>query len=565
MQKKIFSLQYKFLLSTLCVTILLSLIVGGLSYINSVNIIEKKVSQSNYHTIIQEAENIDTVLKSMDYAAMYLLRDEQFIKCLQKSGEVEGNLGIYTLNTQHILNSFVSFEPSIYSIYLQAYNGIVFDTSSSGNQVSNEMEQKLLELKGEGIIISDTITNYDNTEMRVVAFLKILKDPNHLSENLAIIKINVSEDTISQIYGSNQSFVSSQTMIVNEENIIISDMNKEKIGTHLDKEYLEQEDMMITYVDLVRPGWKLLNIVSLSELTQDNKIIRNITWTAVLLGTVFCLLISLFFSMRILRPLKALRKSMQELGHENFDIVLSEKGNDEITLVSKSFNKMSRKLNELINEVYVVQLKQKEAELMVLHEQINPHFLYNTLNTIYWICQLEKASESGKLVQALSKLFRLSLNSGQEFTTVEKEAEHLNYYIMIQKARFEESIHFHIETEPGLLNAGTLKLILQPLVENAIHHGIEKNGGEGTIMVRVFAEQDVLIYEIEDDGCGADVNELYGLLDKVQEDNRGFGLKSVNDRIKFHYGAEYGLEFISEVQKGMKVIVRQPLRGKRDD
>jgi len=575
MQKKIFSLQYKFLLITLCVTILSSLIVGGLSYIKSVNIIEKQVSQSNYNTIMQMADNIDTILNSMDSSAMYLWRDEDFIKCLQKSEEVERNLGVYTLNAQHILNSFVAFEPIIYSVYLQAYNGMVFDTASASNQVSSEMEKKLIELKGEGTIISDTVTNYDNTKMNVVAFLKVLKDPNRLSENLAIIKINISEDTISQIYGTNKLCANSQTVIVNDDYTVISDVKKDNIGTCVDKEYLDQEyvressgyflkkidgqDMMITYVELVRPGWKLLNIVPLNELAKDNVIIRNITVSAVLLGSVFCLLISLFFSIRILSPLKALRKSMDELEHENFDIVLSEKGNDEISLVSKSFNKMSKKLNELINEVYIVQLKQKEAELRALHEQINPHFLYNTLNTIYWICQLEKAVESGKLVQALSKLFRLSLNSGKDITTVEKEIEHLNYYILIQKARFEEAIRFQIEVEEALLKYNVVKLILQPLVENAIHHGIEKKGGEGTITVKIFREQDALVYEVEDDGIGADVNELYGLLHKVQDENRGFGLKSVNDRIRFHYGAEYGLEFYSETKKGMKVVVRQPL------
>jgi len=304
-----------------------------------------------------------------------------------------------------------------------------------------------------------------------------------------------------------------------------------------------------------------MNIVPLSELARDNVIIRNITLSAILLGTLFCLLLSVFFSNQILRPLKVLRRSMNELEHENFDMVLSEKGNDEISLVSKSFNKMSRKLNELINEVYIVQLKQKEAELKALHEQINPHFLYNTLNTIYWVCQLEKAPESAKLVQALSKLFRLSLNSGNEMTTVGKELEHLRYYILIQKKRFEDRIQFNIEAEEKLLNCEIIKLILQPLVENAIQHGIEGKGSGGSITIRVYQEQQDLIYEVEDDGIGADVEELYELMHEVQEENRGFGLKNVNDRITLHYGAEYGLKFFSETGKGLSVVVRQPLRG----
>ncbi len=574
MRKHFFSLQYKFLAISISIVIIPLLVVGGLSYTNSVSIVKNKISQSNYNTVKQIADNINFVFTDLSNSAVYLWQDKELIGYLKMPAEDLNNLKNHNLLIQNCLNNFIVFKPDIYSIYVQGLNGLVFDSASASNTISPQLQDKLFSLRGESVLIYDEIINYDNTKTKVISLLRVLKDLNDLSSNIAIIKINISEEEISQIYKNKLITNNGDYLIIDQSNTIISSLDQRKIGTKLENKYMDprleksesgyfnsvidHHNILVTYINLSRPGWKLINFVPLDQLSSDTRVIQDITVYGVLISLVLCLLVIGFFSLKVLGPLKQMRRYMKYIENENFNVSIDVKGNDEISLLGNSFNKMSKKLNELINEVYAVQIKQKEAELKALQAQINPHFLYNTLDTIYWMCRMEKAFESSNLVQALSKLFRLSLNSGNEFTTVRNEVEHLNNYLIIQEKRVADLITFKINTSDEVLDCKVVKLVLQPLVENAIHHGIEKKGTQGKIEVNIFSESDSVIYIIQDDGAGADEEELNWLLEKVEKDNRGFGIKNVNDRIKLYFGNSYGIKFSSSYGKGTTVIVKQP-------
>jgi two-component system sensor histidine kinase YesM len=306
------------------------------------------------------------------------------------------------------------------------------------------------------------------------------------------------------------------------------------------------------------PGWMLVNTVSFTDLYEDYALIETFTVAAVFFSLIICILIIVFFTVKVLGPLKRMRQAMAEIGDQNFKVHLEVEGKDEISELAGHFNDMSKRLDEMINEVYAGKIKQREAELRALQAQINPHFLYNTLDTIYWMCRIDGSMESAALVQSLSRLFRLSLNSGNEITTVEREVELLENYIDIQKKRYENSISFEINVDKELLDCQTVKLVLQPLVENAIIHGIEEGDGQGTIKVDICREDDKLVYRIIDDGAGVNVDEMNRLLQQVGADNRGFGISSVHERIRLNFGEDYGMEFISDHEEGTEVIVRQP-------
>lgn len=572
--KRFYSLQYKFMTISAFIIIIPLIIVGGLSYIKSTSIIKEKVSQSNFNTVKQIANNINSVFTDLENSSVYLWQNKEFMSYLKLPGREISNSEDKVLSAQNSLNNFVVFKSNIYSIYVKALNGLVFDTASAQNSISVDQEKQLYKLRGESMLISDTITNYDNSTTGVISLLRLLKDLDDLSSDLAIIKINISEEEISKIYQSKMLGTKGDYFIIDEKGTVLSSLDKQMLGLKMDEKFkitqkytgqsgyfqsaINAHDFLVTYVNLSRPGWKLVNIVPLDQLSNDTKVIQSITIIGILISLGLCLLLLIFFSFMVLSPLKQLRRYMKYIENENFDVSIDVKGNDEISLLGRSFNKMSKKLNELINEVYAVQIKQKEAELKALQAQINPHFLYNTLDTIYWMCRMEKAFDSSNLVQALSKLFRLSLNSGNEFTTVRNEIDHLNNYIIIQEKRFEDMIKFKINVSDEVLGCKVVKLILQPLVENAIHHGIEKKGGEGSIEVSIFREENDVIYTIQDDGVGADEEELNALLEKVEKDNRGFGIKNVNDRIKLYFGGTYGIKFSSSYGTGTTVTVRQP-------
>jgi two-component system sensor histidine kinase YesM len=250
---------------------------------------------------------------------------------------------------------------------------------------------------------------------------------------------------------------------------------------------------------------------------------------------------------------------MGKMEHENFDVNIQVVGNDEISLLAASFNKMSNKVRELIHEVLNVQIKQKEAELKALHAQINPHFLYNNLDMIYWTCRIEKAEESAGLIQTLSGLFRLSLNNGNEFTSLEKEIEHLKLYMTLQQKRFAGMVQFLLNAPDDIMNCKVVKLVLQPLVENAITHGIEKKGEQGTVEVKIYREGETLVYVVRDDGAGAEEDEIYSCLENIQDGERGFALNNVNERIKIYFGNSFGISFKTAPGSGMIVTVVQPL------
>ena len=572
--KKLFSLQYKFMIISLSITLIPLLAVGGFSYTRSTAIIEEKVSQSNYNTVRQVADNINLIFSDMANSANYLWQNKEFMKYLKMSREEVAGSPNVLLSAQNSVNNFIVFKANIYSLYVRGFNGLVFDTASAMNDIGGPLQRQLMDLHGESILIPDTVTNYNNTKTRVISLLRLFKDFDNLSSDLAIIKINLSEDEISKAFQSRQLGTKGDYFILDGEKNIISSQKKERLGTGLPagyddprlydgtsgyfKDTIDGHNYLVTYFNLSRSGWKMVNMVPLDEVLADATAIQRITFFTMAVSLALCLVVILMFSAKVLSPLRQIRKSMKHLENENFDVSIEVKGNDEIALLGNSFNKMSKRLGELINEVYAVQIKQKEADLKALQAQINPHFLYNTLDTIYWVCRMEKAFESSNLVQALSRLFRLSLNSGNEFTTVNNEIDHLQNYIIIQDKRFDGMIRFNINASGDVGECRVVKLVLQPLVENAIHHGIEKNGGRGNIEVSIFRDENNILYIISDDGAGADEKELNSFLEQVGDGNRGFGIKNVNDRIRLYFGNNYGIEFKSAYGSGTVVTVRQP-------
>ena len=287
------------------------------------------------------------------------------------------------------------------------------------------------------------------------------------------------------------------------------------------------------------------------------KMIRNVLIYSVLISFFIFTVASYLFINSALLPLGSLRDAMACFEKGQFDTSLVIRGHDEISLVSQSFNQMVERFKDLMDQVYISTIKQKDAELKALQNQINPHFLYNTLDTIYWMSLMEKGDKTARLIQALGNLFRLSLNSGDRFTTVEREIQHLESYLIIQNERYDDTVDFNIQMDDHLKDYKVLKLILQPLVENALYHGIEPKGEKGTITLKIFEENDTLVYSLNDDGIGADqerVNALINGTDSVGQ-SKGFALKNVNDRIKLHHGSRFGIEFHSIRGNGSTVIV----------
>jgi two-component system, sensor histidine kinase YesM len=267
-------------------------------------------------------------------------------------------------------------------------------------------------------------------------------------------------------------------------------------------------------------------------------------------------------------PIKKLHDVTSTITRNDLQALVTSQNVDEITELGMSFNIMIGRIRQLLDAKVKEQEILKKAELKVLQAQINPHFLYNTLDTIVWMAQANKIDQVINIVQALSNFFRISLSKGEDWITIAQEIEHIRCYLTIQKLRYHDILDYEIETDENILSGTILKLTLQPLVENALYHGIKNKRGGGMIVVRAKqANKDQVMLEIIDDGVGFSPYKLSKIQASLADDSgeitfpeTGFGLENVHKRIQLYYGKQYGLTVQSKYQEGTRVTVMIPLQ-----
>lgn len=268
----------------------------------------------------------------------------------------------------------------------------------------------------------------------------------------------------------------------------------------------------------------------------------------------------------ITEPIGELCDAAVAAGGGDFRIRAVKTGPEEIEVLNKSFNQMVEKIGNLVEDIHTEELNLRAAELRVLQEQINPHFLYNTLDNIIWLAESKKTDEVVMMVSSLSTFFRTSLSKGREFVSVKEETEHIRSYLEIQQFRYRDILDYEIAIPEEYYGYEVIKLTLQPLVENALYHGIKNKRGKGHITVSAERCADVLIFKVKDNGIGMDkqrLAEVYAMLKEdgnTKKENDGFGLFNVNQRIQLHYGMEYGLKVQSTYGEETEVWVRIPVR-----
>lgn len=268
----------------------------------------------------------------------------------------------------------------------------------------------------------------------------------------------------------------------------------------------------------------------------------------------------------ITEPIGELCDAAVAAGGGDFRIRAVKTGPEEIEVLNKSFNQMVEKIGNLVEDIHTEELNLRAAELRVLQEQINPHFLYNTLDNIIWLAESKKTDEVVMMVSSLSTFFRTSLSKGREFVSVKEETEHIRSYLEIQQFRYRDILDYEIAIPEEYYGYEVIKLTLQPLVENALYHGIKNKRGKGHITVSAERCADVLIFQVKDNGIGMDKQRLEEVCAMLKEDgntkkeNDGFGLFNVNQRIQLHYGTEYGLKVQSTYGEGTEVWARIPAR-----
>lgn len=396
-----------------------------------------------------------------------------------------------------------------------------------------------------------------------------------------VILINLNMNKITEICNSFQEKQENFICIINDKGELVYEQqngrerfafdekeNRQELNTALGKTKescfrlnYRGEKYLVTRTDMKTTGWTLVSMVPYKSVMAETMAISGVMILAVAITLIVTLLLLNRILTGVVKPLKKLEKYMVQVNPDNMDQRMEILTDDEIGHLSMKFNQMMDRIRNLKEQVIEEQEDKRKYELQALQAQINPHFLYNTLDSIIWMAETND-SNIVAMTEALAKLFRISLNKGNEEISLERELEHVKNYLIIQSMRYADKFTYEISAEPGVERCRTIKLILQPIVENCIYHGIKKKRGTGKITIRAYRREQNLIIEVSDDGCEMPEEICRKILsDEIESENisgSGIGVKNVNERIQLRFGKKYGLSYSSEEGVGTTVTYVLP-------
>lgn len=594
------SIKYKIILLFYSIIILISVTLGYYSYRLSSKSIQNEISSVTLRDTKQVSRGISSLQKDVNDLSTFICLDPNVQKFIRSEDLTEHN-PIYkegqsaSVSLESLARLLASKD---YISYIGIYgrNGSKYYLSSDGSTgMSNydlvklgDIYKKASVLKGEPLWVTLNDKNQifiPTNKAPKIAMCRSLLNTNTFEESgFLIICINIS--TIQRAYLDDLTLKDRNIIILNNKNEIVTyntTDNFSDIETHIphiltyltkyeDNPTIElnKKKLLLTYSTIDQTSWKVVYLVTVSDLLLGIRSIFSMTLLLILGCLIVAMIISLYISSILTSPIKKLLSSMKRVKEGYFKEKVDFKFMDEIGMLGLEYNDMIDNLHDLIDKVYKLQIREKEAELKALQAQINPHFLYNTLDTIYWKSQKSQDKDIGEMIYALSRLFRLTLNRGNEFTLVKNEKEFIEYYLLLQKRRFRHKLEYRICIDDTILNYSMPKLILQPFVENSIIHGTERDNEKSTVEVYGYLIEDKMIFTIQDDGEGMEESIIKLLLNskasvKISGRQKGYAIGNVNERLSLYYNGNYKLNIFSEISKGTKVEIIIPAKIQDND
>ncbi|WP_310603369.1 sensor histidine kinase [Anaerosporobacter sp.] len=312
--------------------------------------------------------------------------------------------------------------------------------------------------------------------------------------------------------------------------------------------------------------WSIVYIYNMNILYQQAGQIRKVAVVMFTLAVVVVFLIASFISRTVTKPIRLLAKSMDEAIENNMEVVFETKYEDEIAYLGNKFSELMHRVSTLLTEVKSIEKQKNVEQQKALQAQINPHFLYNTLDMVYWLAKMERQDNIANIIADLADFFRLSLNKGEDITTVKKETEHVQKYLEIQRVRMDEKFDYEITIDSNVEESNVPKLILQPFVENTLIHGFQSVNYQGKIRISVIREEEDIIFFIEDNGIGMDKDLLETLNDsrQIERGEHGYAIGNVRERIYLYSGNKHNIAFDTSVEQGTRVQIRFPFEFKEE-
>jgi two-component system sensor histidine kinase YesM len=408
-----------------------------------------------------------------------------------------------------------------------------------------------------------------------VSLVRLMRDINRLSRSLGYIKIEVDQSALLEIMSSPDSMPESSYLLMTDSGVMLSRGEiPDGLLAHEAFSYgalsaANQDSQTLslggrTYLYSARPVFDgrvvVVSLLDRAKLFQmDSLLIWSIA-AALVMSAVFAAILIVYYTRRVFDPLKQLGDVMVGIEQKDFDTDFEIPGNNEITLLVDQFNLMCRRLKMMHEQVYLSQIRLRDAELQALQSEINPHFLYNTLDTIYWMSEISRTWKVSEMVKSLSNLFRIALTPAPNgLVPLSLEREYMQCYLTIQQVRYQDQIRFEFYVQDDLDELMVLKLLLQPIVENAIFHGVEPRGG-GRVVINIYREDDSLVYKVFNEGEGVDIQEMRRLMHDEHPERRGLAIRNVSARLRLRFGDDGALSF-ENVPGGVLATIHQPVSG----
>lgn len=571
------------------------LIISVVLYITAVNVVKTEHESSSHLILTNLSSNIDQYLQSIEKGTITSLMDNNLQLALEQWPNTQlDNAEDLRIKYENVIENFVAtIEMSIKNVdSVQIYTGDRVFYSANFNRADynighftdEEWYKRTLEAKGQ-IVLFGTHKPFHRVDAldSVISISRVI-NKSGTKKALSVILVDIRLDSLREILNKSE-ITNRKFLILNESNQLIYASDPSMVDENLLTltEKLEQEDYTdidaghfyaniqnvksyVNYVDSSYSGWKVVQYISEYEMVKYARSIQVIIFALGLLSLGTALLFLFILYKRVTQPIIRLSRQVKLVGSGNFNLKLDNNRNDEFGVLYNGINKMVTDLNVYIERLSDAKVQQKMTQYGALKSQINPHFLANTLETIQMKVIINGDRETAEMIGIVGRLFRSFIPTGKETLTLQEELQQIRLYIKVQQLRFGDKIEYEENLVKGSEQASILHFILQPLVENAIVHGLERKVGKGKVEISSTIMSNQLLIHIKDNGVGMTTDQMTELQSKLEapadmKTEEHIGIKNVHDRIRYYYGEPYGITIESQQNEGTTITLYFPIKN----
>ncbi|RSI74276.1 Sensor histidine kinase YehU [Streptococcus oralis] len=551
------SLLVRMVISIFLVFLILLALVGTFYYQSSSAAIEATIEGNSQTTISQTSHFIQFYIKKLETTSTSLTQQTDVLAYAENPSQDQ------VKGIRDLFLTILKADQDLKTVVLVTKSGQVISTDdsvqmkTSSDMMAEDWYQKAIHQGAKPVL---TPARKSDSQW-VISVTQELVDTK--GANLGVLRLDISYETLEAYLNQLQLGQQGFAFIINENHEFVyhpkhtvysssSEMEAMKPYIETGQGYTLDHQSYVSQEQIAGTDWTVIGVSSLEKLDQVRS---QLMWTllgASALSLLACLCLVWFSLKRWIAPLKDLRETMLEIASGTQNLRAKEAGAYELREVTRQFNAMLDQIDQLMADVRRQEEATRQYELQALSSQINPHFLYNTLDTIIWMAEFQDSQRVVQVTKSLATYFRLALNQGKDLISLSDEINHVRQYLFIQKQRYGDKLEYEIDEDPAFGNLVLPKLVLQPLVENALYHGIKEKEGQGHIKVFVQKQDTGLVIRIEDDGVGF---QAAGDSSQSQLKRGGVGLQNVDQRLKLHFGENYQMKIDSVPSKGTTVEI----------